>query len=322
LRYYADTQINDFASPMARAHLAAALALYGDANRSGTSFASALDLASTQQVNLARSDYGSNLRDAAAMLALAAETQPLPQSIPAMTDLVSAEAGKQRYFSTQDNAWMLLAARGIRAADDTLVLDVNGTEVTGAFTRRLSGQALAAEPLSVANRSAEPAVATIEVLAAPLSAPEAGGDGFTIERSYYTLDGDEADLASVAQNTRLVVVLKVELQNDWPARVLVSDLLPGGFEIDNPRLVGSADLKAFDWLGEVSAVHSEFRFDRFVAAFDARPGGNSEFVAAYVVRAVSLGSFVHPAAVVEDMYRPQYAARTEEGRVEVGPAQP
>ncbi len=165
-------------------------------------------------------------------------------------------------------------------------------------------------------------MATIEVLAAPLSAPEAGGDGFTIERTYYTLEGEEADPATVAQNSRLVVVLKAELENDWPARVLVSDLLPGGFEIDNPRLVGSAELKAFDWLGEVSAVHSEFRFDRFVAAFDARPGGNREFVAAYVVRAVSPGSFVHPAAVVEDMYRPQFSARTGEGRVEVGPAQP
>ena len=322
LRYYADTQINDFASPMARAHLAAALALYGDANRSGTSFASALDLARAQEVNLARSDYGSNLRDVAAMLALASETRPLPQSIPAMADLVSAEAARHRYFSTQDNAWMLLAARGVRAADDALVLDVNGAKVSGAFTRRLTGQALTVEPLSIANRSAEPAVATVEVLAAPLTAPEAGGDGFTIERSYYTLDGEEADPSTVPQNSRLVVVLKVELQNDWPSRVLVSDLLPGGFEIDNPRLVGSADLKAFDWLGEVSAVHSEFRFDRFVAAFDARPGGNREFVAAYVVRAVSPGSFVHPAAVVEDMYRPQYFARTGEGRVEVGPAQP
>ncbi len=157
LRYYADTQINQFASPMARAHLAAALALYGDANRSGTLFASALDLARAQQVNLARSDYGSNLRDAAAMLALASETRPLPQSIPAMTELVSAAAGKQRYLSTQDQAWMLLAARGIRAADESLVLDVNGAALNGAFTRRLNGQALAAEPLSIANRSAEPA---------------------------------------------------------------------------------------------------------------------------------------------------------------------
>ena len=41
-----------------------------------------------------------------------------------------------------------------------------------------------------------------------------------------------------------------------------------GFEIDNPRLVHSADLAAFGWLGETEIAHSEFRDDRFVAAFD------------------------------------------------------
>ena len=39
LRYYADTQIDEFDSPMARAQLAASLALYGDAKRAETTFA-------------------------------------------------------------------------------------------------------------------------------------------------------------------------------------------------------------------------------------------------------------------------------------------
>ena len=45
LRYYADTQIEQFDSPMARAQLAASLALYGDAQRAETIFAAALSLA-------------------------------------------------------------------------------------------------------------------------------------------------------------------------------------------------------------------------------------------------------------------------------------
>ena len=322
LRYYADTQINQFASPMARAHLAAALALYGDANRSSNAFASALDQARSTQISLARTDYGSQVRDAAAMLALAAETRPLPQSIPVMTQLVAEAATAARHLSTQDQAWMLLAARGIRKADETLSLDVNGTLLTGPFARRFTANSLAADPLSIVNRTKERAIATINVLAAPLEAPTAGGEGFSIERAYYTLDGQLADPATVAQNTRLVVVLKIAQQNDWSARLLVSDLLPGGFEIDNPKLVGSAELKAFDWLGDVSAAHSEFRADRFVAAFDVSAGGNREFVAAYVVRAVSPGIFVHPAAMVEDMYRPAFSARTAEGRVEVSAGTP
>ena len=70
------------------------------------------------------------------------------------------------------------------------------------------------------------------------------------------------------QNERFVVVLTVTENNAWPSRVLVTDLLPAGFEIDNPGLVSSADLANFDWLPGTSAAHLEFRDDRFIAAFD------------------------------------------------------
>ena len=63
------------------------------------------------------------------------------------------------------------------------------------------------------------------------------------------------------------------------------------------------------------ATHTEFRADRFVAAVDWQ--GDQPFRLAYMLRAVSPGSFHHPAASVEDMYRPAYRARTDAGRVEV-----
>ena len=43
----------------------------------------------------------------------------------------------------------------------------------------------------------------------------------------------------------------------------------------------------------------------------------SEATVAYLVRAVTPGSFVHPAATVEDMYRPDRFARTASGRLDV-----
>ena len=45
LRYYSDTQLEAFSSPMAVAQLAASLALYGDAQRSEAAFTAALQLA-------------------------------------------------------------------------------------------------------------------------------------------------------------------------------------------------------------------------------------------------------------------------------------
>ncbi len=60
LRYYADTQLEAFTSPMAVAQLAASLALYGDAQRSEATFQAALQLAkSTTEYDYYRSDYGS-----------------------------------------------------------------------------------------------------------------------------------------------------------------------------------------------------------------------------------------------------------------------
>ncbi|MGH8010342.1 MAG: alpha-2-macroglobulin family protein, partial [Candidatus Binatia bacterium] len=68
LRYFADTQLENFASPMAVAQLGAALALYGDQPRSERVFNASLQLATSQSsYDYNRSDYGSPLRDGAAM---------------------------------------------------------------------------------------------------------------------------------------------------------------------------------------------------------------------------------------------------------------
>mgnify|MGYP006182067371 CR=1 FL=1 len=46
---------------------------------------------------------------------------------------------------------------------------------------------------------------------------------------------------------------------------------------------------------------------------------NATFRLGYIVRAVSPGSFHHPAASVEDMYRPDFRARGETGSVTISP---
>ncbi|WP_309083058.1 alpha-2-macroglobulin family protein [Chelativorans sp.] len=318
LRYYVDTRLDEFATPLARAQLAAALALYGDVQRAETAFSSAFALAqSTPSGATARSDYGSPLRDGAAMLALAAESRPEPMLVPRMISLVSDIRGRTEYLSTQDEAWMLLAARALREASGDIRLSVDGAAHAGPFARRLAGSELAASPFTVANAGTEPIDAVVTTVAAPHQPLPAGGEGFAISRRYFRLDGTEANVSEAQQNERFVVVIEITEANAWPSRVLVSDLLPAGFEIDNPRLVDSAQLENFEWLGETEAVHTEFRDDRFVAAFNRTADSARDFRLAYVVRAVTPGTYIHPAASVEDMYRPQFSARTATGYMEV-----
>ncbi|PDT83780.1 alpha-2-macroglobulin family protein [Sinorhizobium sp. BJ1] len=322
LRYYADTLLGDFPTPLAKAHIAAALALYGDAGRSQDLFAAAVNMSTgLVNVSLARSDYGSSLRDDAAVLALAAESRPVPPIIPELSRVVAREWEQAKYTSTQEQVWMLLAARAVQGGDVDMRLEVNGAQRTGSYAARITGDALIEHPVVIRNNGADAVSAVVTTVAAPAQPLSAGGDGFAIERTYYTLDGSEANVSQARQNERYVVVLKVTESNDWPSRVLISDLLPAGFEIDNPSLVDSAQLSNFEWIGEVQAAHTEFRSDRFVAAFDRSTGDNREITLAYVVRAVTPGTYNHPAASVEDMYRPQFSARTATGRMEVLAAQ-
>ncbi len=322
LRYYADTKLAEFPTPLARAHIAGALALYGDAQRAMSIFENSLQMSTgLVNVSLKRSDYGSSLRDDAAVLALAAESRPVPTIIPELSKIVARNWEQKRYTSTQEQTWMLLAARAIQDGDQDLKLEINGTMQAGSYAARVTGDDLLAQPVTIRNRTNDPVAAVVTTIAAPAQPLPAGGDGFAITRTYYTLDGEEANVSQAQQNERYVVVLKATETNDWPSRVLITDLLPAGFEIDNPGLVDSAKLSNFDWIGEVEAAHTEFRSDRFVAAFDRATGDNREITLAYVVRAVTPGTYDHPAASVEDMYRPQFSARTATGRMEVVGAQ-
>ena len=91
--------------------------------------------------------------------------------------------------------------------------------------------------------------------------------------------------------------------------------------IDNPRLVSSGDTGALDWIEHgADPVHTEFRDDRFTAAFERRKGDAAVYSVAYIVRAVSPGNYVLPQAFIEDMYRPDRFGRTETGTIEIAPA--
>ena len=151
----------------------------------------------------------------------------------------------------------------------------------------------------------------VTVTGAPVTPEPAAEKGFKIERQTYTLDGDPADAKKVKQNTRLVVVLKVTEAQPQFGRVIVADYLPAGFEIDNPHLVSSGDTGTLSWITDaVAPANSEFRDDRFTAAFDRKKDDAPVFTVAYVVRAVAPGKYVRPQASVEDMYRPDRFGRT------------
>ncbi len=157
--------------------------------------------------------------------------------------------------------------------------------------------------------------AVVSVSGAPLVPEPAAEKGFKIERTTTRSTASPPIRAKAKQNERFAVVLKITEPQPQFGRVIVADYLPAGFEIDNPRLVSSGDTGTLAWIEDAEEpVNSEFRDDRFSAAFERKAGDPAVFTVAYVVRAVSPGRYVLPQAYVEDMYRPDRFGRTAHRR--------
>jgi len=318
LRYFAETKLESFPSPMAKAQLGAALAFYGDKPRATASLDAAYQaLKKRSDEDWLRLDYGSNLRDAAALLTLTVESDPSSPLIPKLTAAVTRLQAGARWTSTQENAWMLLAAHALQTAADAPKISIGNKSFEGDYVQAFKLADLR-KTIHITNHSDRPIEAVVSTTGVPTKPEPALTNGFTIERSYFNFDGSKADLSKTKQNDRLVVTLKVKQTNAWPSKVMMTDLLPSGLEIDNPSLVSSASLDALKWLPEdTTEAHLEFRDDRFSAAVTREKDDTSEMHFAYVVRAVTPGSFVLPPALVEDMYRPYLNAKTESGTLEV-----
>jgi hypothetical protein len=320
LRYLADTKIGDFQTPLARGQIAAALALLGDRGRAQKAFESALAaLKGTPDKQSYRADYGSRLRDGAGILALAAETGLVREALTPVAAVIGEEQASGRTTSTQENAWMVLAAEGLTKEAETLALAVDGTRQPGTLARTYKGATLDAKPVTVTNEGRAPAQVVLSVSGNPITPEPAEARGYTVERSYFRLDGSPVDLrAPLRQNDRLVVVLKVTEARATAGRLLLVDRLPAGLEIDNPKLLDADTLTGLAFAKtDVQPAHTEFRDDRFVAAYDRNPEQSAFFSAAYTVRAVSPGTYVHPGATVEDMYRPERFGRTAFGSLTI-----
>jgi uncharacterized protein YfaS (alpha-2-macroglobulin family) len=158
----------------------------------------------------------------------------------------------------------------------------------------------------------------VSVIGAPVTPEPAADKGFAIERLYYTLDGERADITKVKQNERFAVVLKITEGQPTFGRIIIADYLPAGFEIDNPRWSRRATpARSRGSRTPRSRRTRKFRDDRFTAAFNRASGDKAVFTVAYVVRAVSPGRYVLPQAYVEDMYRPDRFGRNAVGAVEI-----
>jgi uncharacterized protein YfaS (alpha-2-macroglobulin family) len=141
-----------------------------------------------------------------------------------------------------------------------------------------------------------------------LSKKESVENGISVTREYRDEKGNTVNLGSVSQGQLIVVTIRVKSTRDMDNMVIV-DLLPAGFEVDNPRLSSRGDLQ-FEPDCSFSPVAEDFRDDR-VLLFSGAWEGEQAF--SYSVRAVTPGQFQVPGITAEAMYDPDVYGRTNTG---------
>jgi len=331
LRYFIDTRGPEMNTAIGEALAASAAGQAGDRARAAFGFGKAREIAlKGDAFTYPVGDYGSLLRDLAGTTALAAENGQA-DLIPALMKKSSEVDMTLNATTTQEKAWMLRAAYELTRQTAPLNILVNGQPGAprdGAIRLSPSTAQLAAG-LTFLNRGDAQVWRTTSVQGTPATPLAADAHGLTLSKTYWTMGGTPADLSSLHQNDRIIVELSGQMEHNTYRQMGLIDLLPAGLEIEMP--LGSEDGKPYAFLNSLAdTTMTDVRDDRFVASFtigsayvsDAdkkKPEPQPMFRIAYVVRAVTTGTFVLPAGVVEDMYAPSIHARTTMGTVTVAP---
>jgi|HubBroStandDraft_4_1064222.scaffolds.fasta_scaffold01645_1 hypothetical protein len=321
LRYFSDTQMAALPTQLAQAQLGAALAQSGDTTRAAAAYGAALGPAPKRPPGLRYVDYGSDLRDSAAVLAFAAGHPAAQPRLTTVMDRVAELFARANRTSTQEQAWLLMAAEAaVRATGGTMTVATdNAAPKSGSeplYLRRSLGSGAAS--LTATNKGTTPIWRTVSITGVVKADLPAESKGYAVSRSVYNRDGTPADLTKARQSDVFVVTLKGSRSDSARmARTLVIDLLPAGFEIETTTAAGGQSLANYSWLKDTTETAStEARDDRYIAALDLGEGVK-DFTLAYVVRAVTPGEFKYPALVVEDMYDPETTGRTGIGKLVV-----
>lgn len=137
--------------------------------------------------------------------------------------------------------------------------------------------------------------------------------GMSIRRSFLDAKGDPMVVSNLVQGSLVVVKLELDTKGETLDNLVVEDLLPAGWEVENPEL---ATARTLSWVKAETdwCVHRELRDDR-VLLFTGSLSGTAEYY--YTVRAVTPGTFALPPVRVEAMYNPELLSLSGAGVVSV-----
>lgn len=252
-------------------------------------------------------DFASPLRNTALVLNTLLETDPDNLQIPVLARQLSQALRSSLWLSTQESSFALLAlgkiAQKANQSSVTASISTNG-KVLGNFTSDdlLLQKGIDAQTLITAKgQGSLYYFAQAEGLSASGSYQE-GDYTLQVRKQLLTRSGEPLSASNLKQNQLVVVKITLSSQNGLPIEnVVVTDMLPAGLEIENPRLTGEREL---NWIKDQTfAEHFDIRDDR-INYFTTVGRSPQHFY--YLVRAVSKGRFTMGPVSADAMYNAEF----------------
>ncbi|MCE5231201.1 hypothetical protein LLG95_16615 [bacterium] len=232
----------------------------------------------------------------------------------------------ERWGTTQENAFTIAAlcqyldkvSSGVTQAEATITTGTTATKIKGRELFRKETKGPGAK-FTVTNNGPVDVYVTAVAAGIPTDTPKkAVSNGIGISRRILGHKGEVVDPTKLQQGASYVVELEIHCDREV-RNMVVTDLLPAGLEIENPRLNQDERTGIILPHGPVQPMHIEMRDERLVLVFDqlpATPRRNHYFY--YVVNAVTPGQFQQPPVDAEAMYDPAVRGQSAPGEIRVG----
>jgi hypothetical protein len=244
--------------------------------------------------------------------------------VPVLVKRLNDSLNNGRWLSTQDNARALLALGKYTKYANTQISDYSGTiyngqnllaEFESEAGAKIKNVSLANEGLNIKLIGQGKAYYYWTMEGVPIEDETKEEDkGLAIRRTYFDRKGKELDLSDIKQGQ--IIVVDLIIKADMPYQnLIIQDLLPAGFEIENPRISSREKL---NWIKKdaFEPDHYDIRDDRLLIFTDIYD--TEELHYRYIVRAVTKGKFTLPAVSASCMYDPSIKSISGKGSIQIG----
>ena len=267
--------------------------------------------------------YASPIRNLALVLEALVDTDRDNLQIPTLARQLSGALRQTSYLNTQEASFAFLALGKLARQNAGATVTANVLAGAGRRVEKSLGSFTGADLLLKRVPTTGPinirtnGIGSLYYLAQSEGIPADGkvvesDNGLMVRREYRDRNGNP--MSSFRQNDLIVVKVTVQVSSgvDVP-NVVITDLLPASFEIENPRLVGQQ--RDMAWIKSPSSPdHFDVRDDR-INFYTTATGTPKTFY--YLVRAVTKGTFVLGPVSADAMYNPELRSYYGAGRVKV-----